>query len=94
MVDCEDNLKVIYQKCTEMTVDVPYYSGLLGFREGPVVIALHNEFCEACPDIKLDVIITDGSGEWHPRGFGLDWGYITDTNNWSFQEFFKHWIWP
>lgn len=71
MVDCENNLKVIYQKCTEMTVDVPYYSGLLGFREGPVVIALHNEFCEACPDIKLDVIITDGSGEWHPRGFGL-----------------------
>lgn len=71
VVDCEDNLKVIYQKCTEMRVDVPYYSGLLGFREGPVVLALYDEFCHSCPEIKLDVIITDGSGEWHPRGFGL-----------------------
>lgn len=71
VVDCEDNLKVVYQKCTEMKVDVPYHSGLLCFREGPVVIALYEEFCKNCPDIKLDVLITDGSGEWHPRAFGL-----------------------
>lgn len=71
VVDCEDNLKVIYEKCTEMTVDVPYYSGLLCFREGPVVLALYQEFAREHPEIKIDVILTDGSGEWHPRGFGL-----------------------
>ena len=71
VVDCDDNLKVVYEKCTEMKVDVPYYSSLLCFREGPVVIALYEEFCRNCPEIKLDVLITDGSGEWHPRGFGL-----------------------
>lgn len=71
VVDCDDDLKVVYEKCTEMRVDVPYFSGLLGFREGPVVLALYEEFCRNCPEIKLDVLITDGSGEWHPRAFGL-----------------------
>lgn len=71
VVDCQENNKVIYQKCTEMKVDFKYQAGLLCFREGPVVISLYNEFCQNMPDIKLDVILCDGSGEWHYRGLGL-----------------------
>ena len=71
VVDCQDNLKVIYQKCTEMKVDFKYQAGLLCFREGPVVISLYREFCQNMSNIKLDVILCDGSGEWHPRGLGL-----------------------
>ncbi|KAK8857791.1 hypothetical protein M9Y10_016204 [Tritrichomonas musculus] len=71
VIDCQDNFKVVYQKCTEMKVDFKYKAGLLCFREGPVVIALYREFCQKCPDIKLDVILCDGSGEWHMRGVGL-----------------------
>ncbi|KAK8839232.1 hypothetical protein M9Y10_032161 [Tritrichomonas musculus] len=71
VVDFKDEMKVIYSKCTEMRVDVPYVPGLLCFREGPVVTALYREFCLAHPEIKIDVILVDGSGEWHIRGFGL-----------------------
>ena len=71
VVDCQDNLKVVYKKCTEMKVDIKYQAGLLCFSEGPVVVELYGEFCQNCPDIKVDVILTDGSGEWHTRGLGL-----------------------
>lgn len=71
VVDCANDLKVVYQKCTEMKVDIQYYAGLLCFREGPVVVSLYREFCQNRPDIKVDLILCDGSGEWHTRGFGL-----------------------
>lgn len=71
VVGCANNLNVVYQKCTEMKVDIQYYAGLLCFREGPVVVSLYREFAKNRPDIKLDLIICDGSGEWHTRGLGL-----------------------
>ena len=71
VVDVADNLNVIYEKCTEMKVSFQYQAGLLCFREGPVVIELYQEFCQSMPNIKLDVLLCDGSGEWHPRGLGL-----------------------
>ena len=71
VVDCSQNLEIVYSKCTEMKVDVPYIPSLFCFREGPAVLALLNEFKSQRPDIKLDAILLDGYGEWHPRGFGL-----------------------
>jgi len=71
VVDCADDYKVVYSKCTDFDVKMPYIPGLLCFREGPVVVSLYNEFAESRPDIKLDIILVDGCGEWHPRGFGL-----------------------
>ena len=44
----------------------PYVPGLLGFREAPCVIRTFGELRECC-----DMIMIDGHGLAHPRGFGL-----------------------
>ena len=45
---------------------VPYVPGLLGFREAPCVIRTFAELRGRC-----DMIMIDGHGLAHPRGFGL-----------------------
>jgi deoxyinosine 3'endonuclease (endonuclease V) len=71
VVDVTDSYRSVYEKCTIVDVDVPYIPGLLSFREGPVVLQCLREFRGARPDLRLDALLVDGCGEWHPRGFGL-----------------------
>ncbi|MBW1696403.1 MAG: endonuclease V [Deltaproteobacteria bacterium] len=47
-------------------IGFPYVPGLLGFREGPVLLD-----CFAQLDADVDLVIFDGHGIAHPRGFGL-----------------------
>ncbi|MCZ3365793.1 MULTISPECIES: endonuclease V [Methanobacterium] len=61
-----DDLTVIDSKAIEVKLLFPYISGFLGFREANAVISvlrkLNNEF---------DVLMVNGHGIMHPRGFGL-----------------------
>jgi deoxyribonuclease V len=45
---------------------VPYFPGLLGFREGPLIVSLSLRLKS-----RPDVFLIDGQGAAHPRRFGL-----------------------
>ena len=47
-------------------IPFPYVPGLLSFREGPILIRIFEKL-----KFKPDVMIYDGQGIAHPRGFGL-----------------------
>lgn len=60
----------VYENHKVVTLTVPYISGFLGFREVPHYLALLNELRDAHPEYMPDVILVDGYGTLHPRGFG------------------------
>ncbi len=59
-------LKEIERVWTVSDEVFPYVPGLLGFREAPCLIRTFSELRGRC-----DVIMIDGHGIAHPRGFGL-----------------------
>ena len=59
-------LEEIERVWTVSDEEFPYVPGLLGFREAPCVIRTFGELRERC-----DMIMIDGHGLAHPRGFGL-----------------------
>ena len=50
----------------EAWLSFPYVPGLLAFREGPAVLAAWEKL-----QFKPDLLLFDGQGIAHPRGFGL-----------------------
>ena len=59
-------LRVVDSVVTESPVRFPYIPGLLSFREIPPLLTAFTEL-----QTEPDLVIVDGQGIAHPRGFGL-----------------------
>eukprot|EP01064_Diplonema_japonicum_P018854 TRINITY_DN27537_c0_g1_i1.p1 TRINITY_DN27537_c0_g1~~TRINITY_DN27537_c0_g1_i1.p1 ORF type:complete len:249 (+),score=33.75 TRINITY_DN27537_c0_g1_i1:55-801(+) len=63
-------LDVIYEDSKMVKLDVPYLPGFLGFREVPHMVSLISNIRETAPDLVPEVVMVDGNGVLHNRGFG------------------------
>jgi len=58
--------KVILKKTKESKVKFPYIPGFFAFREAPPIIKTVKDIKD-----KIDILLVNGHGIAHPRGFGL-----------------------
>ncbi|NXQ64483.1 ENDOV Endonuclease, partial [Anthoscopus minutus] len=73
-------LEVLYQDCRMVAVSAPYVAGFLAFREVPVLVEAVQRLQQVEPQLQPQVLLVDGNGLLHPRGFGTacHLGVLTD----------------
>lgn len=59
-------LEIVEECGLQTTVNFPYVPGLLSFREAPAILEVFGKLQH-----KPDVLVLDGQGTAHPRGFGI-----------------------
>eukprot|EP01029_Cantina_marsupialis_P015632 TRINITY_DN3433_c0_g1_i1.p1 TRINITY_DN3433_c0_g1~~TRINITY_DN3433_c0_g1_i1.p1 ORF type:complete len:252 (+),score=81.35 TRINITY_DN3433_c0_g1_i1:117-872(+) len=64
-------LKVVTKRMRMIKLTAPYIAGFLAFREVDFLVELIKEHCEEMPEMIPDLIMVDGNGVLHTRGFGL-----------------------
>jgi deoxyinosine 3'endonuclease (endonuclease V) len=64
------NQKIVHEDYKVCTLTVPYVSGFLGFREIPEYIELLEKIANTQPQYYPQVLMVDGFGILHHRGFG------------------------
>jgi len=64
-------LEVVYELYDAIKLTEPYIAGYLAFREVPHLVKLVNDLKANDPDKLPQVIMVDGNGILHYRGFGL-----------------------
>ncbi|KAL6038051.1 hypothetical protein STEG23_019392 [Scotinomys teguina] len=64
-------LKVVYEDSHMVHLKAPYVSGFLAFREVPFLVELVQRLQEKEPDFMPQVLLVDGNGMLHQRGFGV-----------------------
>lgn len=64
-------LQVVYQDFCVVTPNVPYVPGFLAFREAPVLLELVEKMKNNNSPFYPQLLMVDGNGILHPRGFGL-----------------------
>jgi deoxyribonuclease V len=60
------SLEIVEERVARVALSFPYIPGLLSFREIPVLVE-----CLRKVRVSFDVMLCDGQGIAHPRGFGL-----------------------
>ena len=63
-------MKVLYEDFEQETADYPYIPGFLAFKEVPVYTILFNRLKANKTELWPDVLLVDGNGILHNRGFG------------------------
>jgi len=61
-----DDMEVLEEKTLEVELLFPYISGFLGFREADAMVSVLRKL-----NSNFDVLMVNGHGIMHPRGFGL-----------------------
>nr|XP_011467204.1 PREDICTED: endonuclease V isoform X2 [Fragaria vesca subsp. vesca] len=64
-------LQVVYEDHSVVTLSVPYVPGFLAFREAPVLLELLEKMKASATLFYPQLLMVDGNGILHPRGFGL-----------------------
>ncbi len=62
----DSNIKVIEKEYEKVELPIPYLSGFLGFREADAILTVVKRL-----ENPFDVLMVNGNGTLHPRGFGL-----------------------
>lgn len=65
------DLEVIYEDCQMVTLDAPYVAGFLAFREVPSLVEAVKRLQEEASSVMPQVLLVDGNGVLHHRGFGV-----------------------
>jgi len=72
LVICDiKTLKIVYEDYKLVTIDEPYIPGFLAFREVNHFVKLIEELKKNAPQYIPQVILVDGNGIFHVKGFGL-----------------------
>ena len=71
LVICDRNLKIVYEDYDLVKMDEPYIPGFLAFREVKHLVNLINDLKNNHPEFIPQVILVDGNGILHTKGFGL-----------------------
>ncbi|KAM6297478.1 LOW QUALITY PROTEIN: endonuclease V [Aegotheles albertisi] len=71
---------VLYEDCRMVAVSAPYVAGFLAFREVPFLVEALQRLQQDQPRLRPQVLLVDGNGLLHPRGFGVacHLGVLTD----------------
>ncbi|KAK9284269.1 hypothetical protein L1049_023439 [Liquidambar formosana] len=64
-------LEVVYQDSSVVKLHIPYVPGFLAFREAPVLLPLLEKMKTDVHPCYPQLLMVDGNGLLHPRGFGL-----------------------
>ena len=65
------DLKKVYEDYKMVKLTQPYIAGFLAFREVNFLVDLINKAKESKPELTPQIILVDGNGILHHRGFGL-----------------------
>ncbi|KAL0698169.1 hypothetical protein Bca4012_054291 [Brassica carinata] len=65
------SLRVVHHELSLLRLRVPYVPGFLAFREAPVLLQILEKMRDDDHPFYPQVLMVDGNGILHPRGFGL-----------------------